>query len=194
MSTPAFPLQWPAGQARTKTPATSAYKVKPPAALDELHDSLRLLGATHVVVSSNAPLRRDGRPYAEALSERHADCGVAVYFLLDKERLVIACDCWSRIWENVRAVGLAVEAMRAIQRTGATDLLRRAFTGFRQIGTTERTCWEILGVVPGALPEAIEGAFRRRAMEVHPDRGGTHAQMAELNRARDEALAAGARP
>jgi curved DNA-binding protein CbpA len=34
----------------------------------------------------------------------------------------------------------------------------------------------------------IERAYRRLAMERHPDKGGSDAAMAELNAARDEAL------
>ena len=38
--------------------------------------------------------------------------------------------------------------------------------------------------------DLIQRRFRERMMVVHPDRGGTDEQMAALNRARDEALAA----
>ena len=90
MSARAFPLQWPTGQPRSKTCRSSSYRVKPAAAIDELLESLRLLGATHVVVSANAPLRRDGRPYKDALDDIHADNGVAAYFTLGADQLVVA--------------------------------------------------------------------------------------------------------
>lgn len=187
MTATAFPLQWPSGTARAKSRGASRYKVKPATALDEMLAGLRLLGATGVVVSSNAPVRRDGRPYAEALSEKHSDPGVAVYFTFDKQQVVIACDAWIGLWENVRAIGMTVEGMRAIQRSGATDLLRRAFTGFKML-EGPRPWYEVLGVDANATPDEIAAAHRRKAIEMHPDRGGSHDAMSELNVARDEGL------
>lgn len=35
--------------------------------------------------------------------------------------------------------------------------------------------WEVLGLEPGASREAVTRAFRRRALETHPDRGGDEA-------------------
>ena len=80
--------------------------------------------------------------------------------------------------------------MRAIQRAGATDLLRRAFTGFRLLSDSERTWWGVLGVARDASELAILAAHRRRSLEVHPDRGGDVAEQAAVNRARDDGLAA----
>ena len=33
--------------------------------------------------------------------------------------------------------------------------------------------YEVLGVLPGASQEVIRAAYKRRALEVHPDRGGS---------------------
>jgi curved DNA-binding protein CbpA len=41
----------------------------------------------------------------------------------------------------------------------------------------------VLGVGRGADPEAIKRAFRVKALEAHPDRGGDSEQMKLLNRA-----------
>lgn len=35
--------------------------------------------------------------------------------------------------------------------------------------------YEVLGVVPGAGPDEVRQAWRRRALETHPDRGGDEA-------------------
>ena len=53
-----------------------------------------------------------------------------------------------------------------------------------------RPWWEVLGVHMHATPEAIQTAYRKLASEAHPDKGGTAERMAEINRARDEGLAA----
>jgi DnaJ domain len=54
----------------------------------------------------------------------------------------------------------------------------------------------VLGVQPGASRAEIRRAYRRRALETHPDVAGTHAtaDMAALNHARDELEARGEGP
>ena len=51
--------------------------------------------------------------------------------------------------------------------------------------------YAVLGVEPGATRAEIRRAYRRRALEVHPDVAGvdTTAEMAALNDARDRLLA-----
>jgi hypothetical protein len=43
--------------------------------------------------------------------------------------------------------------------------------------------YRILGVPPDATLESIKRAYRQKAMRYHPDRGGSHAQMLEVNEA-----------
>lgn len=52
--------------------------------------------------------------------------------------------------------------------------------------------WSVLGIGPDANRQAISVAYRRLAMENHPDHGGSDTAMARINAARDEGLAAGA--
>lgn len=51
-----------------------------------------------------------------------------------------------------------------------------------------RRWWHILGISPNADRREISIAFRKLAMEYHPDKGGDQARMAEINAARDEAM------
>lgn len=46
-----------------------------------------------------------------------------------------------------------------------------------------------LGLQPGATVDHVKAAFRARALEAHPDHGGTDERMRELLRIRDEAIA-----
>jgi hypothetical protein len=46
----------------------------------------------------------------------------------------------------------------------------------------------ITGLGPNAARAIIENAYRELAVIHHPDRGGSHERMTEVNRARDEAL------
>jgi hypothetical protein len=193
----AFPLAWPDGYARAKHRKDSPYKVSTEVALTDLLDELRLMGAKHVIVSSNVPLRRDGTMYRGDHSESAMpDPGVAVYWdTKDGRPLVAPFDGWRTVRENVRAVGLTIAAFRAIERAGAIQLLERAYTGFARL-PAPADCWKTLGLdgaaLRQALPElsraAVNAAHRNLARHNHPDHGGSTDQMSAINTARDEAL------
>jgi curved DNA-binding protein CbpA len=46
----------------------------------------------------------------------------------------------------------------------------------------------VLGLSGRVSPADIEAAYRARVRDAHPDRGGDHLQMVELNLARQQAL------
>ncbi len=56
-------------------------------------------------------------------------------------------------------------------------------------GDAPRAAFSMLGLPAVASVAQIKYAYRRRAMELHPDRGGDAASMARLNAAYDEAIA-----
>lgn len=189
----AHPLAWPDGWKRTPRHARnrSKYKVSFSHARDDLANELRMLARrdSDVVISTNVPTRRDGLPLAN--TREPEDPGVAAYWITpDGAQHVIACDAWDTVRENVRAVGLAVGALRMLERTGASEILDRAYTGFAALppqgGATD---WpSVLSVEPTATREQIELRYRELARLHHPDRGGDAAMMTKINAARDAAL------
>jgi hypothetical protein len=188
----AYPLQWPVGWARTDRDERRAaiYQVSFARARDDMMRSVRLLGGTDIVVSSNIALRRDGRPYAN--QGEPVDPGIAVYWTQRNQPRVMACDCWRTTRDNIRAIGLAVDGLRAIDRAGASQILERAFVGFAALpaSTPVIRSWRAVLHLNGAAVTRgdILDAFRRQLPFCHPDSGGSHDLMVELNRARDEAL------
>ncbi len=57
------------------------------------------------------------------------------------------------------------------------------------------SAWQVLGLAPGASPEDIKRAFRRLALETHPDHlGGDGEAFRAVQRAYERALASAARP
>lgn len=188
----AFPLAWPDGWPRRASHQRKGapYQVSFAVARDQLVDELRLGGSRCVVISSNVALRRDALPYADR--GEPSDPGVAVYWD-DKggKPMVIACDCWRTVRENLRAAGLAYASIRAIHRTGATELADRAFSGFKRLPAAGDTpkWWEVLGVDPDLPKDLVRAAYLDLVREQHPDRGGNTATMARINRAYQEAVA-----
>lgn len=192
--TQAFPLHWPEGWKRTKLPQSSRFDVSFAAARDGLVEQLRLLGARYTIISTNIELRRDGLPYAN--QPEPADKGVAVYFEWKSRQHVLACDRWNKIKDNLRALEKTVEAMRGIDRWGASTILERSFEAFVALPPSPpakrdwRDVLELNAEERTRVSRAIiEGRYRHLATKKHPDRaGGSHEAMAELNQARDEAL------
>lgn len=186
----AFPLSWPVGWPRTQTPTSSRFDVSFASARDGLFDQLRLIGAKLPVLSTNIPLRRDGLPYAN--QPEPTDRGAAIYFVLSGKAMVFACDRWDRVKDNVRALEKTIEAIRGIERWGASDMLERAFSGFAALPApgSKKTWRDVFGFHGAQMPTAAEvnRAWRDLASRRHPDAGGSHEQMAELNEARAEAL------
>lgn len=188
----AFPLCWPDGWPRVPSFKRngSAYQVDFTKARDHLANELRLSRGRDVVISSNVPVRRDGLPLANM--RQPDDPGVAVYWTgLRKgkpEPRVIACDCWRTVRENLRAVGLAVEAFRMLERTGTSEILDRAYTGFALLPESSDH-WSVLGLARGTQRDVIDARYRSLAREHHPDRGGDPAIMASINTAYARAIA-----
>lgn len=188
----AFPLAWPDRYPRRPVGerVVGAFKVSFVQAHDDLVYELARLGAEGIVISSNVPVRRDGLPLSRA--REPVDPGVAVYFDWKKRPYVFACDNFDRVTGNLRAIGLTISSIRAIARYGATEMMEQAFTGFAALppANHDKPWWEVLGVSDRATEAEVKIAFRELMKIHHPDRdGGDQARAAEVNRARDRALA-----
>lgn len=125
-----FPLQWPPGWDRTppQERSVSRFITGMARATRGLRLELERLGAANVVISSDLPTRSNGTPYGSA-----ADNGVAVWFVLDGEEHVLACDRWLQAAENIHAITLTIAAIRGIGRWGVRQASSRAFQGFKAL-------------------------------------------------------------
>lgn len=152
--------------------------------MQDVQYEVRMLGGTNLILSTNHPVRLDGMPYAKATV---FDSGVAVYFDYKKKPVCFACDRWDSVQDNMRAIAKTIEALRGIDRWGTGDMLEQAFTGFTALPAPEQW-WQVLGVTSAAGSDEINEAYRRLAMEHHPDRGGDEQHMARINYARDAGM------
>lgn len=180
----AFPLQWPPGRRRLMGREHAPFKVAMGRSLKDIGNEVGMLGGTHMVISTNMPVRRDGLPY----SDRRVilDPGAAVYFSYKGRQVAFACDRWDTLEANLRAISKTINALRGIDRWGTGDMVAAAFTGFTALPAPEQP-WQVLGLTTSSpTREQIDQAYRLLAKEHHPDNGGTQAQMARINVARDE--------
>lgn len=183
-----YPLTWPIGRPRTNSRATSRFKVPGLGQVrDELLAELHRMGARNVILSTNLKVRLDGLPYAD--QRQPDDPGVAVYFTYKGKETCFCCDRWRKIEENLRAIAHTIEALRGIARWGTGDMVDAAFAGFQALPAyTPAPPWrETLGLANGCTLDDAEEAYRRLAMQHHPDRNGTHDMMTALNGAIERA-------
>ncbi len=183
--TEAYPLVWPAGWPRTTSPGASQFQVSMARARDRLLTEIHRLGGRYPVLSSNLRLRLDGLPLAR--QPEPADAGVAVYFERKGHQMVFACDRYWRVRENIRAIGLTIEAIRGIERWGASEMMERSLRAFEALPAPP-DCWGTLGIGRTSDAREINDAFRQKAKTVHPDVGGAKGQLEALVEARDQAL------
>jgi hypothetical protein len=185
----AYPLTWPDGWKRVARRTRSRFEVSGfGKARDFLLAEVKRMGGSGVILSTNIPLRLDGLPYAN--SREPNDPGVAVYFRYGKRDMCFACDAFVTVRENAYAIAKTVEALRGIERWGASDMMERAFRGFAAIAATSQEDWTtVLECSADATVDTINAQYRERARSAHPDvAGGSHGMMSRLNAARESAL------
>lgn len=187
-----FPLDWPLGYKKTINRKRSAFREK---TLDGVQNLLRAelsrLGAIKIIISSNLPLRRDGNIYAEYLSKKIDDPGIAAYFNYRGQNLVVCSDQYDYPWENMYALAKGIEAIRSMERWGVSEFMERAFTGFKALPETiipQRSWHDVLGVPPNADEQTIKSAYRKLAQVHHPDTGGNAYMFDQITKAYQEGI------
>lgn len=184
----AFPLDWPVELPRAESRERGPFNATFDATLEELRRQLKLLGASHFLVSCNYPAARDGWPDTRARL-KGGDPGVAVWWRKDGREFVLACDRWELPQDNLRAILKTIEADRGKIRWGCSAIEARSMNGYQALPAPERW-YEILGTPEEAPIEDIEAIYRLRVRQNHPDqaaddqdRSRRHALMQKLNEA-----------
>lgn len=198
----AFPLQWPEGWKRTPyfNRGTPRFESRFVEDRDAVLRRLERRGASNVVITSFLPTNTRGQPYIGPVE----DPGIAVYWFERRKsgeaatELVLACDCWARVADNMRAIAKSLEALDGLDRWGASQVVERAFAGFAALppgasGTIDEVSkkkpWRDVLEPIGGWPELERdellalAKFRHRKLiaQHHPDAGGNAELAAELN-------------
>lgn len=190
----AYPLYWPDGYKRhTGYRYPSRFKQTMDQSQRFLRAEIDRLGAFDLIVSTNLPVRNDGGLYANYMSRKIDDPGVAIYFHYKGKDVAMCCDQYPTVWENIYALGKGIEALRGMDRWGVSEFMDRAFTGFTALPSStpivQRDIWDVLGLpVKPATAAEVVAAYKAQAKIVHPDAGGSTEAFQELSDAYSKAL------
>ena len=204
---PRFPLAWPVGWKRTppgrrqrssfSTTRTDVVNgsvrkrivdVTIYAAVQRLQKEIDRLGGSSPTLSTNVPPRLDGWPVSSATQP--SDPGVACYFLFRAKAIVLACDKYRTVAENIAAIAAHIDALRRIERYGV-GTIEQALAGYRALPADTAADWRtVFGFQADerVTVAQLDTRFRERARVSHPDVGGSEIEMAHIIRARDFAL------
>lgn len=151
------------------------------ATYEELADEFTAWGVVDWEAQPNVMLSR-----ANSTNLSRTERAVTVTFIKDGKRVTLPMDQYESPTQNLKVLALCINDMRMIERRGLHETMQSAYL---QLGAPDQAGpWRVLGLNPGASRQDIEQAYRQQAQNAHPDHGGSDAAMAELNRARDEAL------
>jgi len=107
--------------------------------------------------------------------------GAQIDFYRDGKKQTIRCSKTRDFALNLYALWRVIEALRLAQQRGILDTLVMAGLAMLPAGAAMVDPYEVLGVRPDAPLSVIEGAYRARAHDLHPDKGGDTEAMKGLN-------------
>ena len=189
-------IDWPAAIDRTPEEDRETYPhgfgVSRREAFDHLLEQLRKMDATDVQVDTAADhqSRNPNLPYSEAQAD---DPALVVRYKLEGTPHIVAMDKWDSLRDNTRAVGLTLEAKRALTRYGVESVesefsTHRLPSGDEDAIATGPPPHEVLEVAPDADPEVVQAAAKRRKAQTHPDAGGDEAAFKRVVEAEEAML------
>jgi hypothetical protein len=157
---------------------------------DLLEREVRMLRGRGVILMidvAEADIRLDGKLRADAKPFTSA---VAVAFESPtKGPLLFCCGRYRKWQDNVRAIALGLEALRAVDRHGIVRSTEQ-YEGFRQIagGSSVEDWVSTLSAYSGWSHADVradrEGAYKAAVKMAHPDNGGSSQAFARVQAAR----------
>lgn len=162
---------------RTKRPAL--FKTGWARTLKDLDAEIEAMNGREVIigiVADPSQIRIDGQPKAD-FKVRHP--GAEVSFEVEGgRRLAFHTDAYNLLQYNLRAIGLGLAALRAVDRYGIADSGEQ-FAGFAQLASGGPNADRGRGLVSAA------GGLAKAMFEHHPDHGGQARDFADVIAYRD---------
>ena len=171
------PLASPPYRHRKASPFSSKWA----STLDLLESELKTLGANNIVIQAGFRLeqiRNDGWPRS---GEKPSHPGVVLSFNDRKgSPLSFPCDTYTGHEQNIRAIALSLQALRAVNRYGVvkTDEQYRGFAALpeapRKMTKEDALAFFALHGGNGTVNHStFKGAYRFAAAKLHPDNQST---------------------
>jgi hypothetical protein len=165
------------GYRRKSTPLSSTLEL-----LDRELTQLRATDRTLLVAIAPQDFRLDGKPRAQAKAEHP---GVILSFRTKLGQLSYPCDTFTTWQDNLRAIALALEALRKIDRYGVTTngeqyrgflALESSMTALGSIGNSQQALRILFDAAEMIVedgvtyePDALRRIVRKALFRTHPD-------------------------
>lgn len=138
----------------------------------------------------NQHTKSNGLPLSNANPD---DPGFVLRWTDDGEQFAVACDAYSRLRDNVRAVYLWVHETRMrgnrpVVTGDSAFAAARLPAGDDEAVVASEPPHEVLGVEHDADSATVRSAFRERVMDAHPDNGGSPAEFQRVTEAKEAML------
>lgn len=194
------PLDWSGPSTPGGGRVVARFKATYPATLELLFREVAQLGGKHLVIQADLrerDIRTDGLPRANARYGEHP--GVVITFDSAFGPLRYASDTFTDWQDNLRAVALALEALRAVDRYGVSKRGEQ-YTGWKALPAGGQVTfpsadaalrWMAEQDDADALPEYAGTIYRNLARRFHPDAGGDPDDWDRLDAARTLLATAG---
>jgi hypothetical protein len=163
-----------------------------------LERELSHLNAKQIVIQTyhfERDIRQDGMPRADARVP--SEPGVILSFNSKHGPLSYPCDTFDKWQDNLRAIALALEALRTVDRYGVTKTGEQ-YKGWKALPAaaavdkemTEGDAVQWISLHSGertahimASQEKLNDAYRKAGRKLHPEAGGSHTDFVKLNQA-----------
>jgi hypothetical protein len=188
--------QWPGKPTPSYQRKQAQFRANYVQTLDLLEYELGKLHAKEILIQAHfrhEDIRNDGWPKNTAQA---TDDGVILSFDSPKGPLSFPCDRFNSYDDNLRAIALALEALRAVDRYGVTQH-NEQYKGWAQIAAPKKMsvqeAAEVLerysGIHWQAIirdPQTFQRAYRLAATGTHPDKpAGSNERFLEVNQAKE---------
>ena len=183
------PIQkWPGKPTPSQQQKDGRFKASYAATLELLEKELCHLKAKDTVIQAYFELgqiRNDGWPRSSA---RPTQPGVVLTYYVKGEAFSFPCDTYSWWEDNLRAIGLSLEALRTVNRYGVTQGSEQ-YQGFKRLEapvykSKQDEAYEFIAKHSGATVQGartdVDGCYRTAARKLHPDLGGSHELFVKL--------------
>ena len=186
------PLVWPEGVERTAVPVNGRQRTR---VRTGTADVLKAINALETATSWPASsiilaFEDDGR------GGSNVDQGAAAWFMWGDAQRCVTCDLYASQGANLSAIAQLIQSCVLEYSRGSVAAVSHALSSYTprstigSAGTVEGHWSDTLGVSQSASRAEIIAAFRRRAHDAHPDKGGTRKQWDEVVTAFEQARSA----